>query len=79
MHFFRNDKLRDGGNSGGRMVTDYYAMLGVDPGADSAAVEAALSRNQPIWVQSVWLQKGDFHNSVSGKVFRRLRSGICLR
>src|SRR3954463_13128619 len=31
------------------MVTDYYAMLGIDPGADPAAVEAALARNQPIW------------------------------
>src|SRR3954463_7106285 len=31
------------------MVTDYYAMLGIDPGADSVAVEAALARNQPIW------------------------------
>jgi hypothetical protein len=31
------------------MVTDYYTMLGIDPGADSAAVEAALARNQPIW------------------------------
>ena len=31
------------------MVTDYYAMLGVDPGADSATLEAALARNQPIW------------------------------
>src|SRR5258707_2369506 len=31
------------------MLTDYYAMLGVDPGADSAVVEAALARNQPIW------------------------------
>ena len=31
------------------MVTDYYAMLGVDPGADMAALEAALARNQPVW------------------------------
>ena len=31
------------------MVTDYYAMLGIDPGADAAALEAALARNQPIW------------------------------
>src|SRR3954453_11573186 len=31
------------------MVTDYYAMLGIDPGADPAAVEAALARNQPVW------------------------------
>src|ERR671921_274158 len=31
------------------MAIDYYAMLGVDPGADTAAIEAALARNQPIW------------------------------
>src|SRR5947209_14996326 len=31
------------------MVPDYYAMLGVDPGADRATLEAALARNQPIW------------------------------
>jgi hypothetical protein len=31
------------------MVPDYYAMLGVEPGADRAAVEAALARQQPIW------------------------------
>src|SRR5262245_50843628 len=31
------------------MVIDYYAMLGVDPGADTATLEAALARNQPIW------------------------------
>ncbi|MBV8609253.1 MAG: hypothetical protein JO034_17580 [Singulisphaera sp.] len=31
------------------MVTDYYAMLGVDPEADRATLEAALARNQPIW------------------------------
>ncbi len=31
------------------MVADYYAMLGVEPGADRAAVEAALARQQPIW------------------------------
>ena len=31
------------------MVTDYYAMLGTDPGADAATLEAALARNQPIW------------------------------
>jgi hypothetical protein len=31
------------------MVTDYYAMLGVDPGVDPATLEAALARNQPIW------------------------------
>src|SRR5665647_291769 len=31
------------------MVPDYYAMLGVDPGADQATLEAALARNQPLW------------------------------
>ncbi len=31
------------------MVPDYYAMLGIDPGADRATIEAALARNQPIW------------------------------
>ena len=31
------------------MVPDYYAMLGVDPGADRAAIEAALARCQPAW------------------------------
>ena len=31
------------------MVTDYYAMLGIDPGVNVAALEAALARNQPIW------------------------------
>lgn len=31
------------------MVTDYYSMLGIDPGADVATLEAALARNQPIW------------------------------
>lgn len=31
------------------MVPDYYAMLGVDPGSDRAAIEAALARNQPVW------------------------------
>ena len=31
------------------MVPDYYAMLGVDPGADRAALEAALARCQPAW------------------------------
>src|SRR5271165_7681190 len=31
------------------MVTDYYAMLGVEPEADRATLEAALARNQPIW------------------------------
>ena len=31
------------------MVPDYYAMLGVDPGADRSAIEAALARKQPVW------------------------------
>ncbi len=31
------------------MVPDYYAMLGVDPGADTATIGAALARLQPIW------------------------------
>lgn len=31
------------------MVPDYYAMLEVDPGADRAAIEAALARCQPKW------------------------------
>src|SRR2546421_447895 len=31
------------------MVPDYYAMLGVEPGADRATLEAALARSQPIW------------------------------
>lgn len=31
------------------MVADYYAMLGVNPGADSAAIAAALARLQPVW------------------------------
>src|SRR5215218_409275 len=31
------------------MVADYYAMLGVEPGADRAALEAALARCQPAW------------------------------
>src|SRR6516165_7921010 len=31
------------------MVTDYYAMLSVDPSADTATLEAALARNQPVW------------------------------
>src|SRR5437764_14756028 len=31
------------------MVPDYYAMLGVDPKADRAALEAALARCQPLW------------------------------
>src|SRR3954447_21462973 len=31
------------------MVADYYVMLGVDPGADRRAVEAALARCQPVW------------------------------
>ncbi|WP_074312018.1 hypothetical protein [Singulisphaera sp. GP187] len=31
------------------MVADYYTMLGVDPGADRGALEAALARCQPLW------------------------------
>jgi len=31
------------------MVPDYYAMLGVEPAADRAAIEAALARAQPAW------------------------------
>ncbi len=31
------------------IVTDYYAMLGVDPRADRAAIESALARSQPLW------------------------------
>ncbi len=31
------------------MVSDYYAMLGIEPGADRATIEAALAKNQPIW------------------------------
>src|SRR5271155_4976370 len=31
------------------MVPDYYARLGVDPGADRAEVEAALQKKQPLW------------------------------
>lgn len=31
------------------MVPDYYAMLGVDPGTNRAAIEAALARCQPAW------------------------------
>src|SRR5438270_7733771 len=31
------------------MVPDYYAMLGVDPGADRATIEAALAKSQPAW------------------------------
>src|SRR3954463_13488484 len=31
------------------MVADYYAMLGVDPQADRATIEAALAGAQPIW------------------------------
>lgn len=31
------------------VVADYYAMLGVDPGADRAAIEAALAKAQPAW------------------------------
>ena len=31
------------------MVADFYAILGVAPGADRAAIEAALARCQPAW------------------------------
>jgi hypothetical protein len=31
------------------MVPDYYARLGVDPGASAAEVEAALQKQQPLW------------------------------
>jgi hypothetical protein len=31
------------------MVSDYYAMLGIDPSADRATIEAALARCQPAW------------------------------
>jgi len=31
------------------MVPDYYARLGVDPGAAPAEIEAALKRQQPVW------------------------------
>ena len=31
------------------MVPDYYAMLGVDPGADQATIAAALAKCQPAW------------------------------
>ena len=31
------------------MVPDYYARLGVDPGADPAEIEAALKQQQPVW------------------------------
>ncbi len=31
------------------MVPDYYARLGVDPGADPAEIEAALRNQQPAW------------------------------
>ncbi len=31
------------------MVPDYYAMLGVEPGADRATIEAALAKSQPAW------------------------------
>src|SRR5207249_628454 len=31
------------------MVPDYYAMLGLDPQADRATIEAALARCQPAW------------------------------
>src|SRR4051812_35486529 len=31
------------------MVPDYYARLGVDPGATAAEIEAALRKQQPAW------------------------------
>ncbi len=31
------------------MVPDYYARLGVEPGAERAEIEAALKRMQPVW------------------------------
>ncbi|MGZ3302375.1 MAG: phage integrase central domain-containing protein, partial [Isosphaeraceae bacterium] len=31
------------------MVPDYYARLGVDPGADPAEIEAALKQQEPVW------------------------------
>ena len=31
------------------MVPDFYARLGVDPGAPTAEVEAALLKQQPVW------------------------------
>jgi hypothetical protein len=31
------------------MVPDYYTLLGVEPGADRAAIEAALKKCQPMW------------------------------
>lgn len=31
------------------MVADYYAMLGVEPNADRATIEAALAKCQPLW------------------------------
>ena len=31
------------------MVPDYYARLGVDPGAEPAEIEAALRKQQPVW------------------------------
>ncbi len=31
------------------MVPDYYAMLAIDPNSDRAAIEAALTRCQPLW------------------------------
>src|SRR4051812_40636485 len=41
------DLLKGPGRS--TMVPDFYAMLGIEPEADRAAIESALSRNQPIW------------------------------
>lgn len=31
------------------MVADFYTILGVDPSADRATIEAALARSQPVW------------------------------
>lgn len=31
------------------MVPDYYAMLGVEPGADRSVLAEALARHQPVW------------------------------
>src|SRR6516165_9765478 len=31
------------------MVPDYYARLGVDPGASVAEIETALRKQQPVW------------------------------
>jgi hypothetical protein len=31
------------------MVPDYYSMLGIDPGSERGAIEAAIARCQPVW------------------------------